>query len=274
MFQLSSICDALNRISSAEKYLNILVAKVPNDPTVLSFLGQLFSKLSDPEFQRQLREEGSEEHVGEEFFGFASTYPSELDTQQVQNQALHYFNESYRFFPVDLDVISWLGVWYVKNEVYEKAIEFFTMASMMQSREVKWKLMITSCYRRMGQYQKAYELYEEVHERYPENVECLRYLIALSKDLNLDYTEYQDKLVKLESSAAPGAGTFRQESGMASTKLGFDSSHGTHLSKPHQFSTGTKLQAGENQRARREVQQSAEMAIDLHEIEIDDLLVE
>ncbi len=123
--------------------------------------------------------------------------------------------QSYRYFPVNLDVISWLGVWYVKSELYEKAIEFFERASEIQPNEVsicrsridgsvcawlaqlgvnvcsrvttsvgvpalcafvtaqvKWRLMVTSCYRRMGSFQKAMELYEAIHLKYPENLEC------------------------------------------------------------------------------------------------------
>lgn len=32
--------------------------------------------------------------------------------------------------------------------------------------------MVTSCYRRMGNYHKALELYEQIHSDYPDNVEC------------------------------------------------------------------------------------------------------
>lgn len=38
--------------------------------------------------------------------------------------------------------------------------------------KVKWRLMVTSCFRRMGNYQKALELYEKIHVEYPENLEC------------------------------------------------------------------------------------------------------
>ena len=38
--------------------------------------------------------------------------------------------------------------------------------------QVKWRLMVTSCYRRMGSFQKAMELYEAIHMKYPENLEC------------------------------------------------------------------------------------------------------
>ena len=36
----------------------------------------------------------------------------------------------------------------------EKAIGYFERASLMQPDEVKWRLMIASCYRRSGNYHK------------------------------------------------------------------------------------------------------------------------
>jgi intraflagellar transport protein 88 len=55
--------------------------------------------------------------------------------------------------------------------------------------QVKWRLMVTSCYRRLGNYSKALELYEEIHAEHPDNVECLKYLVALCKDLGRPYDQ-------------------------------------------------------------------------------------
>ena len=49
--------------------------------------------------------------------------------------------------------------------------------------------MVTSCYRRMGNYQRALELYEQIHNESPENVECLKYLVAICKDLGRPYDQ-------------------------------------------------------------------------------------
>ena len=102
-------------------------------------------------------------------------------SSQEESQGFHYQLESYRHYPVNLDVISWLGVWFVKHEMYEKSIHYFERASQIQPNEVKWRLMVTSCYRRMGNYSKALQLYEKIHEEYPENIECLKYLVAICK---------------------------------------------------------------------------------------------
>ena len=67
----------------------------------------------------------------------------------------------------------------------EKAIGYFERASLMQPDEVKWRLMISSCYRRSGNYHKAMETYKATHIKFPENVECLRFLVKLSTDMGL-----------------------------------------------------------------------------------------
>lgn len=90
-------------------------------------------------------------------------------------QRFHYHSESYRFYPVDMEVISWLGAYFVKSEMYEKvcsillsscfyccwqAMAYFIRASQIQPKEVKWRLMIASCYRRIGNFQQALKIYE------------------------------------------------------------------------------------------------------------------
>jgi intraflagellar transport protein 88 len=54
-----------------------------------------------------------------------------------------------------MDVISWLGAFHVKNEVYEKAMPYFDLAARIQPTEVKWQLMVASCFRRIGAYPQA-----------------------------------------------------------------------------------------------------------------------
>ncbi|KAF4042494.1 Tetratricopeptide repeat [Phytophthora infestans] len=174
LYQIANLHDVMGNYRQAAKWFNILLScfgsndkrerntKNVADPGVLARLGQIFNKDDD------------------------------------ETQAFHYHLESYRYFPINLDVISWLGVWYVKSELYEKAIQFFERASQIQPNEVKWRLMVTSCYRRMGAYQKAMLLYEQIHQDYPENLECLRYLVAICKDLGQRCDGFQAKLAKLE----------------------------------------------------------------------------
>ena len=162
IYQIANVHDMLDNHKASTDNFNTLLTQVPSDPGVHAKLGRVYNKRDD------------------------------------QTNAFHYHRESYRYFPVDLDVISWLGVWYVKQEFYEQAISYFERAAEIQPSEVKWKLMIASCYRRMANFQHAVDLYEEIHRQYPENQECLRYLIIISKELNIKYDHYQREYAKLE----------------------------------------------------------------------------
>lgn len=164
LYQLGSIYERGNtteELTNAAKTYQLLLNKVPGDPTICCKLGQLFEKLGD------------------------------------DNTACHWHTEAHRNYPVNLNVLSWLGVWYVKREMYEQAIEYFNQAAKVQPSEIKWQLMVTSCYRRLGDLSKAYELYLKIHEDHPDNIEALQYLEALCKDLGRNHEEYSRKLEKL-----------------------------------------------------------------------------
>jgi intraflagellar transport protein 88 len=113
-------------LENAAKTFQMLLNKVPGDPNLCCKLGQIHEKLQD------------------------------------DNAACHWHMEAHRYYPVNLNVTSWLGVWYVKREMYEQAIEFFQRATIVQPSEIKWPLMVTSCYRRLGDFYKALELYQKV----------------------------------------------------------------------------------------------------------------
>lgn len=70
-----------------------------------------------------------------------------FDRMDDEARSLHYYQEAYRAFPGNMDVISWLGAFHVRNEVYEKAVPFFIWAAKLQPAEVKWELMVASCHR-------------------------------------------------------------------------------------------------------------------------------
>ena len=40
-------------------------------------------------------------------------------------------------------------------QMYEKAAHFFELASQVQPQEVKWQLMVASCFRRTGNQQQV-----------------------------------------------------------------------------------------------------------------------
>ncbi len=182
LFQLGSIHErkgANADLEQAAKTYELLLNATPGDPNLCSRLGLVYEKLED------------------------------------ESTACHWHTEAHRYSPVNLNVISWLGVWYVKREMYEQAIEYFERAAKVQPSEVKWQLMVTSCYRRLGDYNKALELYLRIHEEHPENIEALQYLEALCRDLGRPHDEFSRKLEKLRRSQPQSAAANSTRTGAA-----------------------------------------------------------
>jgi intraflagellar transport protein 88 len=110
-----------------------------------------------------------------------------------------------------LNVISWLGAYYVNLENYDQAITYLQRATLIEPNEVEWNLMVASCQRRVGNYQIAFATYKSIHSKYPENSECnllliigLRFLVRMCQDLGDPAgKEYTKKLSKLEEDLEP-----------------------------------------------------------------------
>lgn len=164
IYQIADVYRLLGDNDSAAEWYNRLIARVPSDPGVLHNLGQINSIEKD------------------------------------EAQALNYYLESYRYYPINMDVITWLGLYFVKHEVYEKALQYFQRAAQIQPNKIDWKMMIASCYRRIGSLPSAKKCYHEIHLKHPDNIEALRYLVQISQELGFaqEEKEYQEKLKKAE----------------------------------------------------------------------------
>uniref|UniRef100_A0A0N5B0Z6 TPR_REGION domain-containing protein n=1 Tax=Syphacia muris TaxID=451379 RepID=A0A0N5B0Z6_9BILA len=126
----------------------------------------------------------------------ASIYESEGD----KTQAFQCYYESYRYFPSNISIIEWFGAYYIETQFPEKAVAYFAKAAIMQPNEIRWQLMMASCERRAGNYQKALDLYKAVHRRFPENIECLKFLARICTDLGIpEAKDYKKSLIKAEN---------------------------------------------------------------------------
>ena len=94
------LTDLTGNTQQAIQFLEIVIASTMHDAGVLALLGALFTKCND------------------------------------EAKALHYYNESHRVHPVNMDIITFLGAFYVQQELYEKAIPIFNLASKIQPNEV------------------------------------------------------------------------------------------------------------------------------------------
>ncbi|XP_030417456.1 intraflagellar transport protein 88 homolog isoform X1 [Gopherus evgoodei] len=163
LYQIASLYEIMEDPNQAIEWLMQLISVVPTDSHALSKLGELY------------------------------------DNEGDKSQAFQYYYESYRYFPSNIEVIEWLGAYYIDTQFCEKAIQYFERAALIQPTQVKWQLMVASCYRRSGNYQKALDTYKEIHRKFPENVECLRFLVRLCTDMGLkEVQEYVTKLKRVE----------------------------------------------------------------------------
>ena len=213
MYQIADLYDIIND-GHAIEWFNRLVGRVPTDPNVLARLGLLHAKEGD------------------------------------ETQAFQFYFDAYRFYQVNMDVISWLGAFFVKNEVYDKAMQFFERASQIQPHEVKWQLMVASCYRRRGEYPQAKRIYEDVNRRHPENMECLRYLVHLCKDSGQieDANEWFKKVKRLEAKLE----SEKQETSASAGTPGLGDTQRSSGSNPRDVATPTTPIAGAPQTRNRE----------------------
>ncbi|KAK0425986.1 hypothetical protein QR680_009488 [Steinernema hermaphroditum] len=121
------------------------------------------------------------------------------DNEGDKPQAFEWRVQSYRYYPSNIDVIEWLGAYYIEAQFAERAAKYFEKASLMQPSEIKWQLMMATCLRRSGNYQKALELYRQIHKKFPENIECIKFLVRICTDLGMpEAKEYVEKLSRTE----------------------------------------------------------------------------
>ena len=145
LYQIATLYELEKNITLSIKWFNVLSTSVTTDANLMSRLGQLYS-------------------------------------ESEESQSAHFYLESYRCYPANLDTIGWLAVWFVKNGMYEKSIQFFEHASNIQPNIHKWQLMMATCYRKTGKTKLALQIYERINAADPENIECKNLVINFQPD--------------------------------------------------------------------------------------------
>lgn len=192
IFQIADCYDKMDDFNQATDWYMQLLSLVPTDPKVLQRMGEMF------------------------------------DSDNDKSQAYHYHSESFRYDPSSIEVISWLGAYFTETQFHDKAVHYFERAVDIQPNEINWQIMVASCHRKTGNYQKALETYRKIHERFPENLKCLNFLIRICTDLGLnqeaqEYTVKLKKAEKRELSAGERKSGGRSRRGSSNTLQTFHS---------------------------------------------------
>ncbi|XP_039675048.1 intraflagellar transport protein 88 homolog isoform X5 [Perca fluviatilis] len=255
LYNLGLTYKKLNRLEEALDCFLKLHAILRNSAQVMYQLANLYELLEDPQQAIEwLIQVLSVTHTDPQALAkLGELYDGEGD----KSQAFQYYYESFRYFPSNIDVIEWLGAYYIETQFCEKAIQYFERATLIQPTQVKWQLMVASCYRRSGNYQKALETYKDIHRKFPENVECLRFLVRLCTDMGLkEVQEYATKLKKAEKmkeikeqrvkSGREGSARGRRESREGSAGSA-DSGHSSNSTKGERLSAKMRSLPGSNE---------------------------
>uniref|UniRef100_A0AAX7T6M5 Intraflagellar transport protein 88 homolog n=1 Tax=Astatotilapia calliptera TaxID=8154 RepID=A0AAX7T6M5_ASTCA len=171
LYNLGLTYQRLNRLEEALDCFLKLHAILRNSSQVMYQLASLYELLENPE------------QAIEWLMQVISVTPTDAqalaklgelhDGEGDKSQAFQYYYESFRYFPSNIHVIEWLGAYYIETQFCEKAIQYFE--------------------------RKALETYKEIHRKFPENVECLRFLVRLCTDMQLkEAQDYATKLKKVE----------------------------------------------------------------------------
>lgn len=83
--------------------------------------------------------------------------------------------------------------------MFEQALQLFQKAIIVQPNNIRWQLMVASCYRLSGNYQISLDSYKNINSKFPDNIECLRHLVKICMDLGMgELKEFKEKLAKLD----------------------------------------------------------------------------
>lgn len=163
IYQIGNVYELIGDVSAALEWYHQLLGIAQSDAGVLKKVGELY------------------EAKGE------------------RQQAFHYHLESYRLYPSDVSIVNWIGSHFIELQIAEKAISFFEKAVLNNPNDSYFLLRVAGSYRKINS-QKSLQLFQQIHEKFPENVDCLRALIHLthSQGMNELHDMYADKLEKLE----------------------------------------------------------------------------
>ncbi|XP_015519065.1 intraflagellar transport protein 88 homolog isoform X2 [Neodiprion pinetum] len=206
LYQLGHLYQLINDTDQAAEWYNQLLGIIPSDPGVLQKLGEMYDTLGD------------------------------------KQQAYQYYSDSYRYYPANFEVIDWLGSYFISMQVAEKALIYFERAVELAPDQPRWRLLAAACLRRTGQFHKALTEYQDIHKKFPENIECLKFLVRLCSDLGLKEAQlYAAELKKAEKtkelkerqgSGRPGTTSSRRSNSGTSSRAG----SGLSIRSEHQTS--------------------------------------
>ena len=82
--------------------------------------------------------------------------------------------------------------------MYEKAIQFFKLASKVNPNAYTAEIHYAKCYYKLGRFPESFKAFKKIHNKYPDNKEALTFLIENARQLNLPYNDYVKELNRID----------------------------------------------------------------------------
>lgn len=164
-YQLANLCELENANHEAlELYLQLLGITNEMDPKLYAKVGEIY--------------EGFGEH-------------------QEANQ---YLNEAFRVNPSNIQTATTLGSYFIKMQAVEKAIFYYERAVLSNPQDPVIQLRIAGCYRNILMPRQYLELFKKIYEKFPENMQCLKALVYVTKSQGLTelHEKYSVEMSRLE----------------------------------------------------------------------------
>ncbi|KAH3755992.1 intraflagellar transport protein 88-like [Pelomyxa schiedti] len=190
IYNLGLTYKQMNNIEMALHSFFKLNSMLPNDPEVVFQIASLHEKKGAIdqaiEYFKQLNTLLQESDPG-----VAAKLGDLYHLKGDDNMAYIHYHESFKLFPSNLKVVSWLGAYYIKTMAPDKALPFFQRAMQLDPQNPRWQLMVASSYKCSNQPAQAYSVYLDYHNKYPYDSACLRELVEICGELNMKDERHQ-----------------------------------------------------------------------------------
>ncbi|KPM04266.1 intraflagellar transport protein 88-like protein [Sarcoptes scabiei] len=171
LYQIGSIYDSMGNQDQAKDYFQKVLNLVPTDI-------ELLVKLADIALIENNRKQ-------------ALNY-----LQEVRLKLIFFSPTAHRYFPSHIPTIERLASYYIEMKMYNQTIKHLQQLADIQPNEIRWQLMIAASYRRAGNHSQSLATYENIHQRFPENLDCLKFLLRLCSELNARDAHSYDNLIE------------------------------------------------------------------------------
>uniref|UniRef100_A0A7E4VAE4 TPR_REGION domain-containing protein n=1 Tax=Panagrellus redivivus TaxID=6233 RepID=A0A7E4VAE4_PANRE len=257
-FNLGLIAQKQGNYEKALQIFYKLQVMLKDDPQVICQLAAIYEALEDHaqaiEFYSNLNDDIDP--------SMSKKLGKVLDEEGDKAGAFTAYYNSHRMYPADIEIIGWMGAYYLDTQFPDKAVNYFQKAALLEPDNIKWQLLMASCQRRSGNFQKALELYKVIHRKFPTNMECLKFLVQLCRDLRMpEEKDYANKLKKIEDTQRLRAQR-ETDSSQGKRRIGSGTASAQSLGVGSPFGGRPKSRSGSSSRGSLRTAQSARLLLE------------